>query len=142
MVDFLRPDDLRELSNARENAKFKAERIEREKMLQQKKELEDAFRSKELHPEVRDRVNSAIRQAAELGRHEIEVMTFPASYCNDRGRRINIADPEWPESLEGFAKRAFDFFHSELRPLGYKLRCEIISFPDGIPGDVGMYLRW
>jgi hypothetical protein len=142
MTALLRPGELHDISHAAEDAKMKAERLEREKRTKQKKELEEAFMSRELHPEVRDRVNAAIRRAAELGRHEIEVMTFPTSYCNDRGRRINIADPDWPESLEGFAKRAYEFFNSELKPLGYKLRCEIISFPEGIPGEVGMFLRW
>ena len=30
----------------------------------------------------------------------------------------------------------------ELRPLGYKLYAEIISFPGGMPGDVGLFLKW
>ena len=52
------------------------------------------------------------------------------------------ADPEWPSTLEGFAKKAYDFFVKELRPLGYKLHAEIISFPGGMPGEVGLFLKW
>ncbi len=70
---------------------------------------------------------------------QIQVVTFPSKFCSDGGRRINIADPEWPSTLEGFAKRAYDFFEKELRPLGYKLHADIISFPNGMPGDVGLY---
>ncbi len=142
MTAFLRPNQLHEISHAADDAKAALDRIEQQKKIKQKKDLEEAFMSRDLHPEVHDRVNSAIRRAAELGQHEIEIMTFPCAYCNDRGRRINIADPEWPDSLEGFAKRAYEYYSRELRPLGYKLRCEIISFPDGIPGEVGMFLRW
>ena len=69
-------------------------------------------------------------------------MTFPASYCNDGGRRINNLDPDWPTSLEGFAKRAFEFYEKELRPLGYKLHADIISFPGGMPGEVAFILKW
>jgi len=29
-----------------------------------------------------------------------------------------------------------------LRARGYKLKAEIVSFPNGVPGDVGMTLRW
>jgi hypothetical protein len=29
-----------------------------------------------------------------------------------------------------------------LRPLGYKLSAEIVSWPDGLPGDVALYLKW
>jgi len=70
------------------------------------------------------------------------VLTFPSTYCSDRGRRINIGDPDWPSSLEGFAKDAYAFFDRELRPMGYKLTAEIINFPGGVPGDVGLKLKW
>ena len=65
-------------------------------------------------------------------------MTFPCTFCSDGGRRINIADPEWPTTLQGFAKNAYDFFDKELRPLGYKLHAEIISFPGGMPGEAAL----
>ncbi len=45
-------------------------------------------------------------------------MTFPCSYCNDGGRRINNLLPDWPTSLEGFAKKAYEFYDKELKPLG------------------------
>ncbi len=60
---------------------------------------------------------------------------FPRAYCNDGGRRINIGDPELADSRsEGFGKTAYNYFEKELRPLGYKLRAEIVSFPEGLPG--------
>jgi hypothetical protein len=130
------------ISSAADDAKVEEERKEREKKVKQKRELQEAFMSQVLHPEVRDRINQAVRRAAEQGHTQLQVMTFPASYCNDGGRRINNLDPNWPESLEGFAKRAFQFFDKELKPLGYKLHCEIINFPGGMPGEVGMFLKW
>lgn len=142
MPELLRPGELHDISIAADDAKADEERREREKKAKQKKELEEAFMSRDLHPEVHDRVNAAIRRAAERGQHQIEVMTFPSSYCNDGGRRINIGDHEWPKTLEGFAKRAYEFYAKEMKPLGYKLHCEIVSFPGGMPGDVGMFLRW
>jgi hypothetical protein len=142
MSGILTPKDLSLISSAADDAKLDEERKEREKKAKQKKDLEEAFMSRELHPEVRDRVNQAIRRAAEQGHTQIQVMTFPATYCNDHGRRINTLDPEWPQSLEGFAKRAYEFYEREMKPLGYKMHCEIISFPGGIPGEVGMFLKW
>ena len=97
---------------------------------------------REVHPEVIERINHAVSVAAQRGLHQIQVMSFPSSYCTDGGRRINIADPEWPSTLQGFAKDAYDFFEKELRPHGYKLYAEIISFPGGMPGDVGLFLKW
>jgi hypothetical protein len=142
MSGILSPKELSLISSAADDAKVNEERQEREKKAKQKRELEEAFISQELHPDVRERINQAVRRAAEQGHHQLQVLTFPASYCNDHGRRINTLDPAWPESLEGFAKRAYDFYMRELKPLGYKLHCEIISFPGGVPGDVGMFLKW
>ena len=98
--------------------------------------------AREVQPEAIDRINHLISVAAKQGNHQLQVLTFPSSYCSDGGRRINIADPEWPSTLEGFAKKAYDFFQKELRPLGYKLHAEIISFPGGMPGDVALVLTW
>ena len=70
------------------------------------------------------------------------MLTFPSSYTNDRGRSINNYDPDWPQSLEGFAKKAYEYYQKDLKPLGYKLHAEIVNFPDGVPGDVALYLKW
>ncbi len=98
--------------------------------------------SRKVAPEAIDRINHAVSIAAKRGEHQIQAVTFPCSFCTDGGRRINIADPEWPTTLEGFAKNAYDFFDKELRPLGYKLHAEIISFPGGMPGEAALYLKW
>ena len=70
------------------------------------------------------------------------VMSFPAGYCTDGGRRINNDDPDWPQSLQGRAKRTYDFYERHLKALGYKVRARILSYPGGMPGDVGFFLRW
>ncbi len=142
MSTLLRPMDLNMISSEAEADKMDEERKLKKKKEQQNLELREAFMKRDVSPEVFDRINSAVSIAAKLGQHQIQVMTFPASFCSDGGRRINIADPEWPSTLEGFAKRAFEFFDKELRPLGYKLGAEIISFPGGMPGEVGLYLKW
>ena len=66
--------------------------------------------SRKVAPEAIDRINHAVSVAAKRGEHQIQAVTFPCSFCSDGGRRINIADPEWPSTLEGFAKNAYDFF--------------------------------
>ena len=89
-----------------------------------------------------ERINNAVSIAAKQGIHQLQVITFPCKYCTDGGRRINIADPEWPSTLDGFAKKAYEFYVKELKPLGYKLHAEIISFPGGMPGEAALYLKW
>jgi hypothetical protein len=142
MPGLLRPEDLAMISSDAEMDEIKRERQLKSKKSQQEKELREAFMSRKVAPEAVERINNAVRVAAQNGQHHMQVMTFPSSYCSDGGRRINIADPEWPTTLSGFAKDAYDFYDSELRPLGYKLRAEIISFPGGMPGEVAMSLVW
>jgi hypothetical protein len=142
MTGLLRPQDLKQIASDAEIAKMDEELKHRKKTDQLKEELLEAFMAREVQPEAIDRINRAVRIAAEQGRQRLEVLTFPSSYCSDGGRRINIADPEWPSTLNGFAKKAYEFFQKELKPLGYKLSAEIVSWPDGLPGDVALYLKW
>jgi len=138
----LRPDDLKEISSGAEIAKMEEERQSKKKREQQQQELREAFMAREIQAEAVDRINRATRIAAEQGKHQLEVLTFPCKFCSDGGRRINIADPEWPSTLEGFAKKAYEFFNKELRPLGYKMHAEVVTFPGGMPGDVALFLKW
>lgn len=142
MSDLLHPNDLKQISSDAEMAKMDEEQRAKQRKDEQLAALREAFMSREIHPEAIDRINKAVRIAAERGHHQVEIITFPTRFCSDGGRRINIGDPEWPTTLSGFAKRAYDFYVKELRPLGYKLSAEIISFPGGMPGEVGLYLKW
>ena len=136
------PDDLRKFTEDARRAKVQEQFDHARTLEEEQKALREAFLSRDVHPQVMERVNAAVRRAAEQGLHEIEVMKFPAEYCNDKGRRINNAEPDWPSSLEGFAKRAHEFFVKELRPLGFNVRAQILNYPDGRLGDVGFFLSW
>jgi hypothetical protein len=138
----LRPQDLNDIISDAEMKKMEEERQRKQKREREQRELREAFMSREVHPEVMDRLNKVIRVAAEQGHKEVRVITFPASYCNDGGRRINNMLPDWPDSLEGFAKKAYEFYQKELRPLGYKLHAQVIDFPGGMPGEIALLLKW
>jgi hypothetical protein len=130
------------ISSDAEMAEVDRDRQLANKKKQQDRALREAFMSRKVAPEAVERINNAVRIAAQNGHHHLEVITFPSSYCSDGGRRINIADAEWPTTLTGFAKDAYDFYDKELRPLGYKLRAEIINFPGGMPGDISLSIAW
>ena len=138
----LRPQDLNEIISDAEMKKMDEERQRKQMRERQLRELREVFMERDIHPEVMDRVNKVIRIAAEQGRKEVQVITFPASFCNDGGRRINNMLPDWPDSLEGFARKAYDFYQKELRPLGYKLHAQVIDFPGGVPGEIAFLLKW
>ena len=138
----LRPQDLNEIVGDAEMKKMDEERQRKQKGERELRELREAFMARDIHPEVMDRLNKVIRIAAEQGCKEVQVVTFPASFCNDGGRRINNMLPDWPDSLEGFAKRAYEFYREELRPLGYKLHAQVVNFPGGMPGEIAFFLKW
>ena len=98
--------------------------------------------AEELVPDVFERASRMVKSAAERGEREVLAIRFPSEYCTDGGRAINNFEPNWPETLTGFAKRAHEFFLKELQPKGYKVRAQIMDFPGGVPGDVGIFLRW
>jgi len=138
----LGPGDLRAVTNEAEMAKAKLLLERKNRLKTEQDELREAFMSRDIHPQVMDRVNNAVRRAAEDGHTELMIITFPATYCNDNGRRINNLEADWPVSLEGFAKKAYEFYASQLRPLDYKIRAQILDYPGGMPGDVGIFLSW
>jgi hypothetical protein len=138
----LTPDDLKGITDKVHMTKVQEEFDRVRKEQEEKRALHEAFLARDIDPDVRERVNAVVKRAAEQGLHEIQVLTFPASYCNDLGRRINNAEPDWPSSLEGFAKKAHEFFEAELKQLGFRSRAQILNYPDGKPGDVGLFLSW
>ena len=142
MADLMRPDDLKKISNDADLAKAQDYIKRTKKQEEEQASLREVFMHRDVHPEVKDRLNAAVRRAAEQGLHQLQVITFPASYCNDGGRRINNHEPDWPSSLEGFAKKAYEYFDKELKPLGYRLHVEILDYPGGMPGNIGMFLKW
>jgi len=45
-------------------------------------------------------------------------------------------------TLTGLPKELFFFWRQYLQPRGYKLRFQIVDFPNGMPGDIGVTLSW
>jgi hypothetical protein len=83
-----------------------------------------------------------IERAAKNGLTEVQVYRFPNTLCTDRGRAINQQEPGWETTLTGIPKEIYQFWDRRLRPLGYRLRVQIVDFRGGVPGDVGMTLKW
>jgi hypothetical protein len=88
------------------------------------------------------RVAAIIERAVSNGLTEVQVYRFPNALCTDHGRAINQQEPGWETTLTGLPKEMYEFWDRQLRPRGYKLRVQIVDFPDGMPGDVGITLKW
>ena len=73
---------------------------------------------------------------------EVEVFRFPNQLCTDKGRAIIQQEPGWEKTLTGAPKEIYQLWEKYFRPRGYKLKVQIVDYPDGMPGDVGMTLSW
>jgi hypothetical protein len=88
------------------------------------------------------RAAAIIKRAANNGLTEVEVVRFPNELCTDRGRAINQREPGWEKTLTGYPKELYDFWEKHLKARGYKVGFQIVDFPGGRPGDIGITLRW
>ncbi|WP_198378560.1 hypothetical protein [Neoroseomonas rubea] len=104
--------------------------------------LRESFAARDVQPEALERIATVVRRAVENGEKRALLLQFPSDWLPDSGRGITTHDPNWHERLEGFPRRAFDFYVKELAPRGFQLQVEIIDWPGGMPGDVGWYISW
>jgi CBS domain-containing protein len=82
------------------------------------------------------------RTAAEQGLKESLLLRFPSQVCSDGGRAVNVPDPGWPSTLRGEAAEIYSRWSHDLQPQGFHLSARVVDFPDGLPGDIGMFLVW
>jgi hypothetical protein len=92
--------------------------------------------------EAMRRAVTIIERASSNGLSEVLVYRFPNQLCTDHGRAINQQEPGWENTLAGVPKEIYALWHKYFRDRGYKLRVQIVDFPEGMPGDVGMTLSW
>ena len=84
-----------------------------------------------------------IQRAIKNGLIEVEVLRFPNELCTDRGRAINNSmEPGWQNTLTGLPREMYDFWDRHLRPLGYRIRVQVVDFSGDKPGDIGVSLKW
>jgi hypothetical protein len=88
------------------------------------------------------RASTIIQRAVRNGLHEVQVYRFPNVLCTDRGRAINQMEPGWENTLTGIPKEIYQLWKDYLQPRGYKIAYQIIDFPGGVPGDIGITLNW
>jgi len=138
---FSATDVLGDMASARE--KRAAEEAEKAKQAEKERdELRQAFMEREIHPDVWSRIRARVRTAVKDGEKEVMVMQFPSDWCEDGGRAINNGLDNWPDTLTGFARRAYEFWEKEMKDRGFTTHAAILNFPDGMPGDVGLFLGW
>ena len=125
----------------RASATFKAKQAE----AAEKEALVEKLRHPTTHlsdDEIIEKAAVIVNRAVENGLTSVQVFRFPHEVCSDNGRAINEAEEGWENTLTGVPKEIYEFWGRQLKPRGYHIRYEIIDYPGGMPGDVGITLSW
>ncbi|HEY6732190.1 MAG TPA: CBS domain-containing protein, partial [Roseiarcus sp.] len=80
--------------------------------------------------------------AARSGEQEFLMLRFPSDLCSDGGRKIDVAEQGWEGTLRGEAADLYSRWRMELKPQGFGLSARIVSYEEGIIGDIALYLTW
>jgi hypothetical protein len=88
------------------------------------------------------KASTVIQRAVKNGLSEVQVYRFPNILCTDRGRAINQMEAGWEKTLTGIPKEIYQLWMDYLQPRGYKIAYQVIDFPGGVPGDIGIILSW
>ena len=83
-----------------------------------------------------------IQRAVTNGLTEVQVYRFPHALCTDRGRAIGQQRAGWEKTLTGIPEELHRLWADHLQPLGYRIKFQIIDFPGGMPGDIGVTVSW
>jgi hypothetical protein len=88
------------------------------------------------------RAAAIINRAVNNGLTEVEVGRFPNTLFTDHGRAINQQETGWDNTLTGLPKELYGFWKQYLQPKGYRIKFQIVDWPEGKPGDIGISLAW
>ena len=86
--------------------------------------------------------STVIQRAVRNGLTEVQVYRFPNTLCTDKGRAINQQEAGWERTLTGIPKEIFQLWTDYLKPRGYRIAYQVIDFPGGVPGDIGVTISW
>jgi hypothetical protein len=88
------------------------------------------------------KASTVIQRAVKNGLREVQVYRFPNILCTDRGRAINQMEEGWEKTLTGIPNEIYQLWKDYLQPRGYRISYQVIDFPGGVPGDIGIILSW
>ena len=127
---------------------FKAESFDRKQAAQREAQLDRRRQIKALlDHHVSAQLWRELLEHAELaargGEQELMLLRFPSDLCIDGGRKIDVVERGWEQTLRGEAAEIYDRWRKELKPQGFGLAARIVSYDDqGAIGDIGLYLTW
>ncbi len=128
---------------AEKQAEKAAQAAGRSKVLEEEEEqFRRFFMTSEVTEEDIGRIRETVYRLAERGETSFMIAKFPSDFCADGGRAINNNEPDWPKTLTGRAEQMYDRWRTNAKPLGYKLKAEVLNYPQGIIGEIGLFVEW
>ena len=135
-----------------------------EQLHRRKEEEEEAFRQRlenfDLTDDIIHHGLDRIRRAFERGETELMISAFPSEFCTDGGRAVINAgappinrpskaelaahedEPEWLATMPAGVRQVHEFWKQRLRPGGFGFSARVINYPEGKPGDIGLFFTW
>lgn len=138
----LSAEGIRAYIQARKDEEEARRRAHEAEQRAEQERFHEAFMEREIGPEALDRIAAMVRKAVDMGERQVMLGKFPSAWLKDQGRAVTNHDPRWAETLDGAALRFHGFFRRELESRGFQLRAEIVDWPGGMPGEVGLFLTW
>lgn len=143
MAGLLSADELQRLVARHEVERMEQQGHVRTAAEEAKRARMDMLRERRvLTAEMVQRAVQRWQAAASQGVTEVELLRFPSELCSDYGRAVNNGESGWARTLTGVPAQVYEIWEQNLKPRGFKLKAYVVDFPDGKPGDVGMFLSW
>lgn len=143
MAGLLSAEDLQRLVARHEVEQMEQQHHARSAADEAKRARMDLLRQRrDLTPEMIQRALQRWQAAASQGVTEVELLRFPSELCSDDGRAINNGEADWPRTLVGVPAQLYEIWEQNLKARGFHLKAYVVDFPDGKPGDIGMFLSW
>ena len=147
---------------AEREARRQREREQAEQLHRRKLEELDSFKKRlddfQITDDTVQVVLARIHRAFDNGDTELMLTSFPSSFCTDAGRAVGNAglepinkpagaepadaEPAWLATLPAGARPLYAWWEAHLKPGGFGFAARIINYPDGKPGDVGLFFTW
>lgn len=140
--ELLYPEQLRKISEEGELAELRRALDEARKAEAAQQGLRLALMTAAPHEVILEQVMTLARLAAAHGQCETLLFHFASHDCTDGGLRVRTSEPNWPETLQGAAKRAHTVYVEHLQSRGFEICPRIVSHVDAKFGDVGLFLCW
>lgn len=135
-------DDLRGLVQDFKTREAAEARQREEAAQESRQQAAEEAATQHLEPARLRALVDSMRDAAKRGQAEIMALRIPSDSCSDGGRAVDVNEDGWPDTLRGPAADLYRFWSDELRPQGIKLRATVLDWPNGMIGDIGLFLAW